>query len=158
MRETFLERQELALCGSVVAFWEDRDGSPHLEAAVHVVKQRVVAMALAHNGDVAPCRSDQPPLEFACNEVLGVGKEMHAGLDGKKQQQSELVEPVEVIADDDVIARLGDVLATLDLNAKAQPEEWDCDHADDSIRNVRAATDRKQVGRWQSCGGHRAGV
>src|ERR1700737_3196655 len=100
MRETFLERQELALCGSVVTFWEDRDGSPHLEAAVHVVKQRVVAMALTHDWYVASCRTNQPPRKFACNEVRGVGEEMHARLDGKKQQESELVEPVQVVADD----------------------------------------------------------
>src|SRR5258708_5998956 len=123
MGEALLEGQELALFRSVVGFRKDRHGSPNLQAAIHVVKQGLVAVTFANDGDVATRVPDQPPLELARHQVFWVGEKVQARLDRKQQQERELVEPVEVVGDDYVCARTWGVLAAFGLELEAEPSE-----------------------------------
>ena len=97
-------------------------------------------MPLAHDRHVATGGPHEPPLELASHEHRRVGQEMEARLEGKEQQEGELVQPVQVVGDDDVVAapRPRDVLSALDVELEAEPEQGDPDHAHDPIRNVGA--------------------
>jgi hypothetical protein len=69
---------------------------------------------------------------------------VEARLDGKQEQEGELVEPVQVVGDDDVVAamRAGDVLAALYVELEADSQQRDADEADDPVRDVGARTYR----------------
>src|ERR1700687_181502 len=144
MRESLLEGQKVALFRSIVRLGEDRDCSPDFQGVIHVVKQGFVAMAVAHDRHIAARGPDQPPLDLARHEERWVGQEMKPRLERKQKQEGELVEPVQVVGDDYVVARaLWDVLATLDLELKAQPKERNADQADDPIGKVGPAANRE---------------
>jgi hypothetical protein len=69
---------------------------------------------------------------------------VEARLDGKQEQEGELVEPVQVVGDDDVVAamRARDVLAAFPVELEADSEQRDADEADDPVRDVGARTYR----------------
>jgi hypothetical protein len=68
---------------------------------------------------------------------------MKPWLDRKQEQQGELVEPVQVIGDQDVVAPPDDVLATFHLEPEAQMEERYGDQADEPVREIGPGADRK---------------
>src|SRR6266566_6287709 len=155
MGESLLEGQELAFLGAVVALGEDGDGAPQLEASVDVVEEGLVAMALANDGYVTARGADDPPLELAGHEDRGVGQEMESRFNRKEQQDGEFVQPVQVVADDDVVAgSFGDIFAAFHLEAKAEPQEGTSDQPDCAIREVGLASDRQEVGWRKSGAGH----
>src|SRR5712691_7296251 len=139
-----MEGEQLAFLRPVIALGEDRHGPSDLEAAVDVLEERFVAVALADDRHVAASRPYEPPLELARHQQRGVGEEVESRLDGKQEQESELVEPVQVVGDDDVVAAVGagDVLAALDLELEGEPEQGDADEADDAVRDVGARSYR----------------
>src|SRR5579859_3924091 len=61
-------------------------------------------------------------------------------LDRKEQQQRELVGPVEVVGDDDVVgsALVRDVLAPVHLEPERQPQQGDRQQPDQPVRHVGA--------------------
>ena len=72
---------------------------------------------------------------------------MQARLDREEQQQRELVGPVEVVGDHDVVASAlaRDVLAAVDLEPKSEPEHRDRQPPNQPVGQVRARADRQQV-------------
>src|SRR6266851_442102 len=146
VRKPLVKRKHLALGRAVVALGEDCHRPAHLQASVDVPKQCRVAMALAHHGHVAPGGADEPPLKFARDQDGRVGQEVQPRLDRHQEQEGELVQPVQVVGDDDVVTRAGDVLAALDIETEADAEERDADKTDDPVRDAGARADRKEVG------------
>src|SRR2546430_7560405 len=77
---------------------------------------------------------------------------MEPWLERQQKEQDELVQPVQVVGDDDVVARARNVRAALDIEAEAQPKQGNSDHTHQAIRKVGARTDGQEV-----CGGQGSG-
>ena len=154
MREALLEGHELALGGPVVALGEQRHRAADLERAIHVVKEGAVAVAIAIDRDEAAGVANDEPLDFARDQDRRVSEEVDAGLEREEQEQRELVEPVEVVGDEHVVARTRDVLLAPDVESEHQAEERDAEQPDQSIRNGRLAADGKEIGGWERGPGH----
>jgi hypothetical protein len=75
---------------------------------------------------------------------------VEARLRREEVEESELVQPVEVVGDDHVVARTRDVGPALDLEAEAKAQQRDADEADEPVREVRAGANGNEVGGRQS--------
>jgi len=96
---------------------------PNLETAVDVVVEGGVAMSLTDDGHVSPSGPDEPPLESALHQAGRIGEKVKPGLDREEHEEGELVQPVEVVGDHDVVARMRDVLMTFDLEPEEESEQ-----------------------------------
>src|SRR5712691_10696637 len=148
MREALVKGNKLALGGPVLALREDRDGAADLQAPVDMLVEPPVAVAAPHHRHVAAAVPDDKPLELASNEQRRVREKVQAWLDWEQQQEQELVGPVQVVGDDDVVGApfLGDVFGSLDLDAKREPHDRHGKEPHDAIRDARFWTNVKKVG------------
>ncbi len=71
---------------------------------------------------------------------------MEPRLNRKEVEERELVQPVEVVGDDNVVAGSRDVLPPLHVEPKAQAQQRHPDQPDQPVWDVGPATDRKEVG------------
>ncbi len=154
MGEAFLEREELAFGRPVGAFGKDPHRAADLEGAVDVVEQRLVAVALADDGHESAGVPNDEPLDLARDQERGIGQKVDPGFDRKQHQQRELVQPVEVVGDDDVVARPRDVLLACHLEPEDEPHDRNGHQPDGAIGERRLAADRKEVGGREGGRGH----
>src|SRR5438094_7065981 len=142
--EPLVKREQLTLGLAVAALGKDRHRAAQLQAAIYVAVQRLVTRSLADDWHVAAGGAHQPPLELAGDQDRRVGQEVQPGLDREEVEEGELVEPVQMVGDDDVVApaRPGDVLAALHLESETQAQQGHADQADETVREVGARTYR----------------
>ena len=107
-----------------------------------MAKQGRVTVPLAHDWHIPAGGTDEPPLEATRHEDRRIGEKVQPWLDREEHQQGELVKPVQVIGDDDVVAaaRPRNVLTTPDVEAEAQPQQRDPEHAHEAVSEVGART------------------
>src|SRR5260370_41111221 len=154
MREPLLEGHQLALLRAVIARGKDRDRAADLDRPVHMPEKRLVSVALANDRHEAAGLPDDPPLHLARDQDRGVGKEMNARLHRKEDEQRELVQPVEVVGDDDIVARVRDVLFPHPVEAEDEPQQWHPDEPDRAVSARRLAAYRTEVSAWKFGLGH----
>src|ERR1700737_3557014 len=106
-----------------------------------------VAMALADDGDAAAGVPDAEPLDLSGDKERRVGQEVDSRLDRKQQQDGELVQPVEVVGDNDVVAGPRNVLPPRDVEAEYEVQQRDPDEPHQPVGKSRLAPHRKQVRR-----------
>jgi hypothetical protein len=70
---------------------------------------------------------------------------VQTGLDRKEKEERELVQPVQVVGDDDVVAGVRKVFATFDPEPKGEPEQRDAEEPDQAIGHVRAGADWDEI-------------
>src|SRR6266567_1518894 len=103
MSEALVERNELALGRPVLAFRKNRDRAADFQAAVDVLVEPPVAVAAPRHRHVAAAVAHDEPLELARHEQRRVGKKVQTRLDRKEQEEQELIGPVQMVGDDDVV-------------------------------------------------------
>ena len=94
-------------------------------------------------------------MHLAGDQDGGVGQEVEARLDREEHQERELVQPIEVVGDDHVVAGARNVAQPFHLETETETHERDGDHPHDSIRHVGLRAYGEQVGGWERRLGHR---
>src|SRR5260370_38157158 len=154
-REPLREGQQLAPLRSVIALGKDRHRAADLERPAHMPEKRLVSVSLANDRHEAAGLPDDPPLHLARDQDGWVCKEVDARLNRKQEEERELVQPVEVVGDDNVVAGMRDVLLPHHVEAEDEPQQWHPDEPDRAASEGRRAAHRKEVSWWEFGLSHR---